>query len=73
MVIQIEHVELVVDIIRLIFENPSIMGMCMSLQCWEVLYVAGIVGQWIEKIKRQHPFLFRVLTLVAELLFYYMF
>lgn len=53
--------ELVVDIITLISENPWVMGTCVSFQCWEVLYVVEIVGQWVDIIKKQHPKLFRML------------
>lgn len=66
MVMQIEHVELVIDIIRLMFENHWIMGMCMSMQCWEVLCIVEIVDLWVGFIKNQHPDLFRMLKYIYE-------
>ena len=60
-------IKLVVDIITLIFENHWVMGMCMSFQCMEVLYVAEIVYQWIEIIKKQHPKLFRMLKYMKDI------
>lgn len=71
LVILKDYTEVIVGFINVILKCPKIMNVLKCMPSLEalglILYVGLIIYLWREYIKSQHPFLYRVLTIIAEL------